>query len=81
MDQPQLCREDLTMSEVNLQVGDIVKISPDAVYYTGRQISPLIKSLSWVISSMSGDRVVLGKSSDGYYSLNAPINAKYLSKV
>ena len=63
------------------QVGDVVKISQDATYYTGRQISPLIKSKTWVISSISGDRVLLGKSSDGYYNLNAPINSKYLSKV
>lgn len=67
--------------EDTFQVGDTVKISPDATYYTGRQISPLIKSKSWIISSISGDRVLLGKSEDGYYSLNAPVNIKYLSKA
>ena len=61
--------------------GDIVKLSPDAIYYTGRRISPLILSLEWVVSSISGDRVVLGKSADGYYDLNAPVAAKYLTKV
>lgn len=61
--------------------GDIVKLSPDAIYYTGRRISPLILSLEWVVSSISGDRVVLGKSADGYYDLNAPVAAKYLIKV
>jgi len=60
--------------------GDIVKLSPDAIYYTGRRISPLILSLEWVVSSISGDRVVLGKSADGYYDLNAPVAAKYLIK-
>lgn len=69
------------MAEVNLQVGDTVKISPNATYFTGRQISPLIKSLTWVISSISGSRVVLGKSIDGYYTLNAPVDAKYLIKT
>ena len=44
-------------------------------------MSPLIKSLHWVVNSVSGDRVVLGKSVDGYYNLNAPVNAKYLTKV
>lgn len=67
------------MEEFN--VGDIVKISSDAVYYTGRVISPLIKSKNWYVKSISGDRVVLGTSSDGYYSLNAPVAAKYLTKV
>lgn len=63
------------------QAGDIVKMTPDAIYYTGRRISPLILSLEWVVSSVSGDRVVLGKSADGYYDLNAPVAAKYLTKV
>lgn len=70
---------EMTINE--LKVGDIVKIQPDAVYFTGRQISPLIKSKSWVISSISNNRVLLGKSDDGYYSLNAPVDAKYLVKV
>lgn len=66
---------------MELNIGDIVKISPDAVYFTGRQISPLIKSKSWIISSISGNRVLLGKSADGYYTLNAPVDAKYLTKT
>lgn len=68
------------MANTELKVGDIVTISPNAVYYTGRQISPLIKSLSWYVSSVSGDRILLGKSVDAYYNLNAPVNAKYLTK-
>ena len=63
------------------QVGDIVKISPEATYYTGRQISPLIKSKTWIVSSISNDRILLGKSEDGYYSLNAPVSSRYLTKV
>lgn len=68
------------MANTELKVGDIVTISPNAVYYTGRQMSPLIKSLSWYVSSVSGDRILLGKSVDAYYNLNAPVNAKYLTK-
>jgi len=69
------------MNSAELQTGDIVSIAPNAVYYTGRQISPLIKSKHWVISSISGSRVILGASDDGYYNLNAPIDAKYLDKI
>ena len=64
-----------------IQPGDTVKISPDAVYYTGRPISSLIKSLTWVVSSMSGNRVLLGKSADGCYTLNAPVDVKFLTKI
>ena len=63
------------------QAGDIVKISGDATYYTGSQMSPLIKSKLWVVSRVSGDRVLLGNSVDMYYSLNAPVAARYLEKV
>lgn len=60
--------------------GDVVTIAPDGVYYTGRQISPLIKAQTWIVASKSGDRILLGKSEDGYYTLNAPVNEKYLIK-
>ena len=68
------------MNANDIKVGDVVTMDVSAVYYTGRPISPLIKSKSWVVSSISGDRVLLGKSDDGYYTLNAPVAAKYLSK-
>lgn len=69
------------MADVNLHPGDKVTVAENAVYFTGRQMSPLIKSLTWIVSSTSGPRVVLGQSSDGYYTLNAPVDAKYLTKV
>ena len=69
------------MNDISFNTGDIVKMSADAVYFTGRQISPLIKSKTWVVASVANNRVLLGKSEDGYYNLNAPVDAKYLSKV
>lgn len=66
---------------MDLQKGDKVMIAANASYFTGRQMSPLIKSLTWEVTSISGSRVVLGKSVDGYYTLNAPVDAKYLTKV
>ena len=69
------------MADTNFEIGDVVTISPAAVYFTGRQISPLIKSKRWLISGVSGSRILLGKSDDGYYTLNAPVDAKYLTKT
>lgn len=69
------------MDNEKLQIGDIVDIASNAVYYTGRQISPLIKSKHWIIDSISGDRVLLGKSDDGYYNLNAPVAMRFLTKT
>lgn len=64
-----------------INVGDIVKIQNNAVYYTGRQMSTLIKSKEWIVERIAGDRVFLGKSADGYYTLNAPVAMRFLSKV
>jgi len=69
------------MDATDLHIGDFVNITEDAIYYTGKQISPLVKSKTWEISSISSDRVMLGKSSDGHYNLNAPVNAKFLTKA
>ena len=69
------------MANEMVQVGDTVSISPAAVYYTGRQISPLIKSKQWIVSSIAGNRAVLGKSADGYYTLNMAVDTKFLSKT
>ena len=64
-----------------LCVGDIVQISADATYFTGKPMIPWVQGLCWEIKSISGERVVLGKSADGHYNLDAPINAKYLTKL
>jgi len=69
------------MEDKKFEVGDVVKIASNGVYFTGRQISPLIKSKNWYVTSIAGSRVMLGTSSDGYYCLNAPVDAKYLTKL
>ena len=69
------------MSTHEFEVGDVVKISPGATYFNGKHILPTIQSRNWVISSISGNRAVLGTSDDGFYSLYAPIDTKYLTKL
>ena len=59
----------------DFEVGDVVKISPGATYFNGKQILPTIQSRNWVISSISGNRIVLGTSDDGFYNLYAPEDA------
>ena len=65
---------------MDIKVGDIVKLNTDAVYYTGQPIAPWVKAFSWSVKSISGNRVVLGKSEDGRYTLNIPVDTKYLIK-
>jgi GH25 family lysozyme M1 (1,4-beta-N-acetylmuramidase) len=63
--------------------GDYVKInSNDAVYYDTNSIIPSdIIENTWVISMVSGSKVVLDKSADGTQSIIAAVDKKYLTKV
>lgn len=69
------------MEEVTLKRDDIVVLASDAKYFTGQPIAPWVKEMGWHIASISGTRVVLGKSASGRYTLNAPVDAKYLKKL
>lgn len=59
--------------------GDIVSISSDAVYYNGKDIPDWVIAKKWIVKSVSGDRAVIDKSVDGKYSINSPVNVKYLT--
>jgi len=63
---------------MQIKEGDIVSLSADAVYYSEKEIPGWVKNESWYIKSVSGDRAVLGKSVDGNYEINSPVNVKYL---
>lgn len=65
----------------DFNVGDVVKIAPEAIYFPYKPIAPWVKNKSWKIKSISGTRVVLGESADGTHILNAPVDAKYLTKI
>jgi hypothetical protein len=64
-----------------IKVGDAVKLSSDATYYNGKAIPDWVKEKNWVVKSVSGDRVVIDKSTDGKKSICSPVNIKYLSLV
>lgn len=61
--------------------GATVKIKPGAVYYNGSKAPDWILPIEWVVKSLSGSRAVLGASADGAYTINSPIDVKYLSLV
>lgn len=61
--------------------GDLVKLSSDAVYYTGQSIPEWVKRQCWYISEVSGDRAVINKNESGINSICSPVNTKYLTVV
>lgn len=64
---------------MQIKTADIVTLSPDAVYYTGKEIPGWVKSDRWIIKSVSGDRAVIGKNESGSHEINSPVNVKYLT--
>lgn len=64
-----------------IKVGDTVKIASGARYTNGAAIPSWVIRLTWKVSSISGNRAVLGRSSNGKYNINSPVYTNYLTKV
>ena len=64
-----------------IKVGDVVSIKSGAVWYdNGKTVPNWVLNLKWVVDEISGNRVVIDKSEDGKYSVNSPIDIKFLTK-
>lgn len=64
-----------------IKAGDTVSIAYGAKWYNGSDIPAWVQKKQWVVKSVKGDRVVLGKSTDGKNNINSPVNSKYLTVV
>ena len=65
-----------------ISVGTVVSIAKNATYYNSTKApGSWILNKTWIVKSVSGNRVVIDKSSDGQSSINSPIDAKYLTVV
>lgn len=73
--------EKTTEKPVEIDEGDLVSISKDAVYYNGWFIPPWVKQHNWYVDSCKGDRAVLGKNQTGHNNINSPVNTKFLTVV
>lgn len=73
--------EPVTESPSTVKVGDIVKLTSDAVYYNCEAILEWIRTKNWIVREVVGDRAVLGKPQDGKNAIFYPVNTKYLTVV
>lgn len=65
-----------------IEAGDTVTIADNAVYYGGEGKVPIwVRSKSWIVSSVNGDRAVIDKSEDNKNMICSPIHTKYLTLV
>lgn len=72
--------KDDTTVKTSIEKGDIVSVASNAVYYHGKDVPDFVVKRKWIVKSVAGDRAVIDKSVDGEYSINSPINTKYLTK-
>lgn len=63
---------------MQIKAGEVVSLSPDAVYYTGKEMPQWVLNDKWIVKSVDGDRAVLGKNASGTHEIKSPVNVKYL---
>ena len=68
-------------SKTSFKVGDLVKINNGARYYTGGGIPVWVSQEKWYISSISGNRAVLGLNEAKNRNIQSPINTKDITLV
>lgn len=64
-----------------IKAGTLVKLSANAVYYSGAKIPDWVKNQNWIVKSVSGDRAVIDQNEKKTNSINSPVNVKYLTTV
>ncbi len=69
------------VQNAQFNVGDLVKINSGARYYTGGAIPTWVSQSNWYISSINGDRAVLGKNEQGDKDIQSPINISNITLV
>ena len=70
-----------TTSSGKFSTGDLVKINSGARYYDGGAIPNWVLAENWYISSISGDRAVLGNNESKSRNIQSPINTSNLTMV
>lgn len=64
---------------VDIEEGDLVKVSPGAVWMSGKAVPSFVINDKWYVKSVNGSRVVIDKNEKGSNSVMSPIDAKYLT--
>lgn len=64
-----------------IQEGSVVSLTPDAVYYTGKEMPGWVKSDRWIVKSVNGDRAVIDWNISRSKAICSPVSVKYLRAV
>ena len=75
-------KEEAATVNSSIEKGDLVSISSNATYYSGKSVPYWVKVQNWYVSNTpNGDRVVIDKNEKGTNSICSPINKKFLTVV
>lgn len=62
----------------SVKPGDVVKLVSTATYYDGKPMPSWVLNDSWIVSSVNGDRVVLGMNVSKVNNISSAVNSKFL---
>lgn len=71
----------VTNNNKSFKKGDLISINNGSKWYTGSSIPDWVSDENWYISSISGDRAVLGLNESKNRNIQSPINTKDISLV
>ena len=75
-------KEEIVTVNSSIEKGDLVSISSNATYYSGKSVPSWVKTQNWYVSGKpAGDRVVIDKNEKGTNAICSPIHKKYLTVV
>lgn len=74
-------KEDENTSTSKIKKGDLVKVVPNAVYYTGSHVPEWVIKENWYVLTVSGDRAVIDKNENQTNSICSPISINFLELV
>ncbi len=66
---------------VSIKPGVLVSLKSGATYYGGGKIPDWVMKQRWYVTSISGDRVVLGKNEAGNSDINSPVSSANLTVI
>lgn len=68
-------------SSSTIKSGTVVKVKSGSRWYNGAKIANFVFTKSWIVYEVSGNRVVIHKSTDGTHKIMSPIHKNNLTVV
>lgn len=68
-------------AEPEFKAGDLVRIKPNATWYSGSTIKSTVFKENWYLIQVKGDRAVIGMNYAETRNIQSPINVKFLEHV